>query len=103
VNLLIDREVDQLADIDTFAAQVAAMDLVITIDNSTAHLAAALGVPTWLLLPYAPDWRWLLQRSDSPWYPGMRLFRQPQRGDWPSVLAQVQAALVQRLATLHSR
>jgi tetratricopeptide (TPR) repeat protein len=98
--LLIDAEVDQLTDLDTFAAQVAAMDLVITIDNSTAHLAAALGIPTWTLLPFAPDWRWLLGREDSPWYPTMRLFRQPIPGDWQTVVAQVQAALA---TTFHRR
>jgi len=88
--LLIDRTVDQFADIDRFAAQVAAMDQVITIDNSTAHLAGALGLPVWLLLPFAADWRWMEKRVDSPWYPTMRLFRQPNLGDWESV---VQAAL----------
>ena len=92
--LVIDRTVDQLVDIDAFAAQVAAMDLVITIDNSTAHLAAALGVPTWLLLPFAPDWRWQLSGTRCPWYPAMRLFRQPAHGDWPSVLHQVRVALL---------
>ena len=91
--LLIDRQVDQLTDMDLFAAQLAAMDLVITIDNSTAHLAAALGVPVWLLLPFASDWRWLLHRQDSPWYPTMRLFRQPQPLDWPSVIEQVSEVL----------
>ncbi len=65
-SLLIDRTVNQLSDIDTYAAQVSAMDLVVTIDDSTAHLAAALGVPTWVLLPFMPDWRWLLGRDDSP-------------------------------------
>ena len=93
--LLIDRAVDQLVNIDTFAAQAAAMDLVITIDNSTAHIAAALGVPTWLLLPFAPDWRWLLNRDTSPWYPSMRIFRQPRSGDWQSVIADVQRELQQ--------
>jgi tetratricopeptide (TPR) repeat protein len=92
--LLIDSEVDQLVDLDGFAAQVAAMDLVVTIDNSTAHLAAALGVPTWLLLPFAPDWRWLVAGDRSPWYPAMRLFRQAALGDWQSVLQQVDGALV---------
>ncbi len=91
--LLIDREVDQFLDIDGFAAQVAAMDLVVTIDNSTAHLAAALGVPTWLLLPFAPDWRWMLAGDASPWYPPMRLFRQPTSGDWQSALQRVENAL----------
>jgi len=91
--LLIDRGVDQLTDMDLFAAQVAAMDLVITIDNSTAHLAGALGVPVWVLLPFAPDWRWLLDREDSPWYPTMRLFRQPKPGDWQSAVGRVNRAL----------
>jgi hypothetical protein len=91
--LLIDRAVDQFANIDLFAAQIAAMDQVITIDNSTAHLAAALGLPVWLLLPFAADWRWLQSRSDSPWYPTMRLFRQPKLGDWESVIESVQNAL----------
>jgi tetratricopeptide (TPR) repeat protein len=91
--LLIDRSVDQFADIDRFAAQVAAMDLVITIDNSTAHLAGALGVPVWLLLPYAADWRWMVERKSSPWYPSLRIFRQPHAGDWHSVIAEVRQAL----------
>lgn len=95
VPILVDRTVDQLSDMDRFAAQVAAMDLVITIDNSTAHLAGALGVPTWLLLPFAPNWRWLLDREDSPWYPAMRIFRQTSLGDWTEVVQQVQAALSQ--------
>lgn len=91
--LLIDRTVDQFADIDRFAAQVAAMDQVITIDNSTAHLAGALGLPVWLLLPFAADWRWMEKRSDSPWYPTMRLFRQPKLGDWESVIVNVRNSL----------
>ena len=91
--VFVDRSVDQLADIDIFAAQIAALDMVITIDNSTAHLAGALGVPVWVLLPFARDWRWLQVREDSPWYPSMRLFRQPQRGDWQSVLQTVLSAL----------
>jgi ADP-heptose:LPS heptosyltransferase len=84
--MLIDRSVDQFANIDRFAAQIAAMDMVITIDNSTAHLAGALGVPVSLLLPFAADWRWLVQRIDSPWYPTMRLLRQPKPGDWETVV-----------------
>jgi len=73
------------------------MDIVITIDNSTAHLAAALGVPTWLLVPFAPDWRWLLNGDRSPWYPTVRLFRQPSPGDWRSVMQQVEDALDSKL------
>jgi len=91
--LCIDREVDQLQDMDSFAAQIAALDLVITIDNSTAHLAGALGIPAWLLLPHSSDWRWLNDRQDSPWYPSLRLFRQPQPNDWSSVIAQLCDAL----------
>lgn len=91
--LFVDRSVDQLADMDRFAAQVAAMDLVITIDNSTAHLAGALSVPTWLLLPFASNWRWLKGCEDSPWYPTIRIFRQPSLGDWVSVIQGVQKAL----------
>jgi hypothetical protein len=93
--LLIDCKVDQLADMDIFAAQIAALDLVITIDNSTAHLAGALGVPVWLLLPFAPDWRWQLNREDSPWYPTMRIFRQQAVSEWKPVLDRVRHALRQ--------
>jgi Tfp pilus assembly protein PilF len=96
-SVLFDPEIDQLADIDSFAAQVAAMDLVITIDNSTAHLAGALGVPTWVLLPFAADWRWLQRREDSPWYPSLRLFRQSEPGDWRSVVDRVKKALAEIL------
>jgi hypothetical protein len=95
--ILVNQQVDQFADIDAFAAQIAAMDLVITIDNSTAHLAAALGVPTWVLLPYIPDWRWLQTRQDSPWYPTIRLFRQTELEDWQSVVRRVENALAQTI------
>jgi len=81
----------QLADFTDTAAIVAALDLVITVDTAVAHLAGSLGVPTWLLLPFAPDWRWLLERTDNPWYPTFKLFRQPAVGDWPSVLALVRS------------
>jgi tetratricopeptide (TPR) repeat protein len=80
---------DEFRDFADTAAAVENLDLVISIDTAVAHLAGALGKPVWLLLPYTPDWRWLLQRSDSPWYPTMRLFRQPQPGDWDSVLQAV--------------
>lgn len=75
------------------AALLAQLDLVITIDTAVAHLAGALGKETWVLLPAAPDWRWLLKRDDSPWYPTMRLFRQQQPGNWFDVVDRVATAL----------
>ncbi len=75
------------------AALIRQLDLVISVDTSVAHLAGALGHPVWLLLPFAPDWRWLMQRDDSPWYPGMRLFRQPTAGDWSFVIKEVSESL----------
>jgi len=75
------------------AAVMKNLDLVITSDTAAAHLAGALGVPVWVALPFAPDWRWLLDRSDSPWYPTMRLFRQTSVGDWAGVFAQIEKAL----------
>jgi tetratricopeptide (TPR) repeat protein len=97
--LLIDRGVDQFADVDRFAAQIAALDQVITIDNSTAHLAAALGLPVWLLLPFAADWRWMRTRPDSPWYPTIRVFRQPKLGEWEPVVEDVRSSLAGSIRT----
>ena len=82
-------------DFSDTAALIAQLDLVIAVDTSVAHLAGALACPVWVLLPFAPDWRWLLERDDSPWYPTMRLFRQPAPGDWPSVVQSVRAALAE--------
>jgi tetratricopeptide (TPR) repeat protein len=73
------------------------LDLVIAPDTAVAHLAGALGVPVWIALPFAPDWRWMLQREDSPWYPTMRLFRQKRRGDWDEVFERIWAALAERV------
>jgi hypothetical protein len=86
---------DAIADT---AATIANLDLVITVDTMVAHLAGALGAPVWLMLHFAADWRWLLDRSDSPWYPTMRLFRQKRPGDWNAVVTEVATAL--RQATL---
>ena len=81
------------AFLDT-AAVMHSLDLVITSDTATAHLAGALGVPVWLALCAAPDWRWMLERTDSPWYPSMRLFRQRTLGDWQVVFENMAAELV---------
>ncbi|MBV8465347.1 MAG: glycosyltransferase family protein [Burkholderiales bacterium] len=84
----------QLADFGDTSAIVAQLDLVVCIDTSIAHLAGALGKPVWLLLPHHhPDWRWMLERADTPWYPTMRLWRQPARGDWASVIDAIRGEL----------
>jgi hypothetical protein len=80
---------DMLKDFSDTAALIAEMDLVISVDTSVAHLAGALGKKLWILLPYAPDYRWMLDRTDSPWYPTATLFRQPAVGDWDSVIIQI--------------
>jgi tetratricopeptide (TPR) repeat protein len=95
-SLLVGRIIDltdQIHDFADTAALIEQLDLVITIDTAVAHLAGALGKPVWLLLAFAPDWRWLLDRSDSPWYPTMQIFRQKQPGDWGEVITRVQSAL----------
>jgi hypothetical protein len=84
-----------IADYLDTACAISALDLVISVDTSVAHLAGALGKPVWTLLPLSPDWRWMLGRADTPWYPNMRLFRQPGLRDWPAALQQVMAALSQ--------
>jgi Tfp pilus assembly protein PilF len=83
----------QIADFTDTAAILANLDLVITIDTAIAHLAGAMGKPVWIMLPYSPDWRWLLDREASPWYPTARLFRQPAPGQWEPVVACIATAL----------
>lgn len=78
-----------IRDFGDTAALISQLDLVITVDTAVAHLAGALGKPACLMLPYAPDWRWMLEREDSPWYPTMRLFRQQKAGDWESVIQRI--------------
>ena len=93
IDIVHDDQVDQMADMDAFASQVAAMDLVVSIDNSAAQLAGALGVPTWGLLRAVPFWLWGMNGDDSIWYPSMRLFRQSRPGDWNGVIKRVCRAL----------
>jgi tetratricopeptide (TPR) repeat protein len=83
-----------LSDFADTAAIIAQLDLVITTDTAVAHLAGALGRPVWLVLGFVPDWRWLLDRQDSPWYPTMKLFRQERAGEWGSVIERVKTALL---------
>lgn len=85
-----------LEDFSDTAGLVANLDLIITVDTSVAHLAGAMGKPVWLMVPFSPDWRWLLDRQDSPWYPSMRLFRQPSQDDWASVIQQIKTALLEQ-------
>jgi Flp pilus assembly protein TadD len=80
---------DALTDFGQTAALISALDLVVTVDSAAGHLAGALGKPVWVMMPTPSDWRWLLDREDSPWYPSMRMFRQPRPGDWGSVVARV--------------
>ena len=79
----------RVKDFADTAALLQRIDLVISVDTAVAHLAGAMGRATWVLLPFAPDWRWMLERTDSPWYPTMRLYRQTAPGDWPGVVERV--------------
>jgi tetratricopeptide (TPR) repeat protein len=86
-------DANPLTDLNNFAAQISALDLVISVDNSTVHFAGSLGTPTWVLLPFAPDFRWMLNCNNSPWYPAIKLFRQSNFGDWSQVLSSVKNEL----------
>lgn len=80
---------EEINDFSDTAALIENLDLVISVDTAVAHLAGALGKPVWTLIPFAPDWRWMLNREDSPWYPTMRLFRQPSPGNWEAVIDRI--------------
>jgi Flp pilus assembly protein TadD len=89
----------ELGDFADTAALISQLDLIISVDTSVAHIAGALGKPTWLLLPFSPDWRWLMRREDTPWYPTMRLFRQRKLGDWVEAVGRVLNELRKDLST----
>ena len=80
---------EEFVDFSDTAAAIENLDLIISVDTAVAHLAGAMGKPVWVLIPYVPDWRWMLDREDSPWYPTMRLFRQVQKGDWRYVFQRI--------------
>jgi hypothetical protein len=101
------RIIDLGQDVDTTngafmdtAAVMMNLDLVITCDTSVAHLAGALGIPVWVALPYVPDWRWMLEAADTPWYPTMRLFRQDEPGNWQTVFHKIENALAEWVHTI---
>ena len=89
------KEIEDYSDI---AAIIQNLDLIISVDSPVAHLAGALGKPVWILLQFVPDWRWMLNRQDSPWYPTMRLFRQTSCDEWESVIENVKKNLVDYIA-----
>ena len=93
---------DQLTDLSELAAAALNLDLVVTVDDVLAHLAGAMGRPAWIMLPFAPAWRWMRAREDCPWYPSLRLYRQPEPGQWDPVVARIAQALA-RLADRHAR
>jgi Tfp pilus assembly protein PilF len=97
VRVFDDAEVDQIVSLDDFAAQLAALDLVVSASNTTVHMAGALEREVWTMIRFVPDWRWQLGRDDTLWYPRMRLFRQPAPGDWKAVFGRVGAELVGRI------
>ena len=88
---------NDLTDFGETAALIENLDLIITVDTSMGHLAGALGKPVWIMIPKAADWRWMLDREDSPWYPSARLFRQARPGEWDPVLDRLRAALAEEL------
>ena len=98
IGLDVQEHSASLTDFAETAALIANLDGVISVDTAVTHLAAAMGTPTWVMLAYSPDWRWLRDRVDSPWYPSIRLFRQPVSGDWTTVVRSVCSCLSDPLA-----
>ena len=88
------REFNNLTDFSSTASALHEMDVLVTVDSAIAHLGGALGISTWILLPFDPDWRWMLDRTDSPWYPNMTLYRQQETGHWEYVFEIMKKDLV---------
>ena len=84
-----------MSNLDDFAAQISALDLIVSTSNATVHMSGGLGKKVWVLLSSRPDWRWMLEREDTPWYQTMRLFRQEKAGDWERVFQRISSALKQ--------
>ncbi len=93
INIHTWSDADPLKDMDDFAAQISALDLVVSVDNSTVHLAGGLGIPVWTLIPHSPDWRWMMDRKGTHWYASMRLFRQASPGNWTDVFLRIKTEL----------
>jgi tetratricopeptide (TPR) repeat protein len=102
-NLGIRQIADRFVSFADTGAAISNLDLIITVDTAVLHLAGALGLSTWGLIPYSPDWRWMQHRDDSPWYPTLRLFRQPQPGDWQSVMNRITHELPAAMASAGRR
>lgn len=88
----------QLKNFEDTAALLETLDLIVTVCTSIAHLSGAMAKPTWVLLPFVADWRWMLDRNDSPWYPTMTLYRQPAADDWDSVMSEIRLSLARHFA-----
>ena len=91
----------EIRDFEDTAAILSLCNLLISVDSSPVHLAGAVGCPAWVMLPFVPDWRWLINRSDTPWYPKHRLYRQASIGDWGSVINAIQNDLISAITEIN--
>ena len=96
-DVYVDAEIDPFLDLDLAAAQISAMDVVIATSNTTVHIAGALGQEAWVMVPRVPEWRWGISGERVPWYPSVRIFRQPKVNDWSGVMTKVSDALLEKI------